>query len=142
MKLQELLDNGFYKVGNNYSLTLTYAIFFNPETKETHEELAVDLDYGDASRDNIEIDECPINEEVAEIYQTYKRHQHHEYTTGEVVKIVRGRKYKGEVKEVVKTFIWQPSYAWSEYQNILYLVFADGTKVNSHNCDLYEGSEA
>ena len=69
------------------------------------------------------------NEEQLETYRKYKNR----FKIGDKIKIVKGRKMVGEEKIVAKFFTYRPNGTYG-HQDIDYLVFTDGTKVNKLNC--------
>ena len=69
------------------------------------------------------------NEEQLETYRKYKNR----FKIGDKIKIVKGRKMVGEEKIVNKFFTYRPNGTYGD-QDIDYLVFTDGTKVNKLNC--------
>ena len=69
------------------------------------------------------------NEEQLETYRKYKNR----FKIGDKIKIVKGRKMVGEEKIVAKFFTYRPNGTYG-HQDIDYLVFTDGTKVNKLHC--------
>ena len=70
-------------------------------------------------------------EEELETYRKYKKR----FKKGDKVKIVNGRKMKGEIKEVKDFFTFRPNGTYG-HQDVEYLVFTDGTKVNKLHCEI------
>lgn len=68
-------------------------------------------------------------EEEKEAYRKYKKR----FKVGDKVKIVNGRKMKDEIKEVKDFFTFRPNGTYG-HQDVEYLVFTDGTKVNKLHC--------
>ena len=68
-------------------------------------------------------------EEEKETYRKYKKR----FKKGDKVKIVNGRKMKGEIKEIKDFFTFRPNGTYG-HQDVEYLVFTDGTKVNKLHC--------
>lgn len=68
-------------------------------------------------------------EEEKEAYRKYRK----QFRKGDIIKIVAGRKMKGEEKEVKDMFTFRPNGTYG-HQDIEYLVFTDGTKVNKEYC--------
>ena len=62
-------------------------------------------------------------------YRIYKNR----VEVGDTVTIVKGRKMLNETKKVIKMFTFRPSGTYG-HQDVDYLVFEDGTKVNRRNC--------
>ena len=69
------------------------------------------------------------NEEQLETYRKYKNR----FKIGDKIKIVKGRKMVGEEKIISKFFTYRPNGTYG-HQDIDYLVFTDGTKVNKLHC--------
>lgn len=69
------------------------------------------------------------NEEQLEHYRKYRN----KFKIGDKIKIIKGRKMVGEEKIVAKFFTYRPNGTYG-HQDIDYLVFTDGTKVNKLNC--------
>lgn len=70
-------------------------------------------------------------EEEKETYRKYKKR----FKKGDKVKIVNGRKMKGEIKEIKDFFTFRPNGTYG-HQDVEYLVFTDGTKVNKLHCEI------
>lgn len=66
--------------------------------------------------------------------ERYRKHMRR-FRKGDKVKIVDGRKMRGEVKEVEDMFTYRPSGTYG-HQDVEYLVFTDGTKVNRLYCEI------
>ena len=78
---------GFFKVkqsGGSYVV----AVFYNPYTGETRSECVRDYDYGDCSRDNDELYNMPIDEEVRSLWL----HSQGQILAGDTVEVFKGRK--------------------------------------------------
>lgn len=121
-----MLENRFYKVterGGSYVV----AVLFNPIT---HEEKTINIYDDDAPYPitNEEYYFLPVDKTVKELYSRFKG----EIKSGDLVKIVKGRKMLNEIKRVVKTFEYRVHGGYS----VSYLVFEDNTKVQKDNCVL------
>lgn len=69
-------------------------------------------------------------EEEKEAYRKFRR----KFRKGDKVIINRGRKMRGEIKEVKDFYTFRPEYTYG-HCDTNYLVFTDGTKVNRLHCD-------
>lgn len=69
-------------------------------------------------------------EEELESYRKYCR----KFKKGDKVVIARGRKMKGEIKEVESLFTFKIQQCYG-HADVDYLVFTDGSKVNKLHCD-------
>lgn len=130
IKFTKELKNEFYRVsstGGSYDV----ATFFNPITKEEFSRCIYDYDDVRVEQAEAEYREIPFSEKVRRIWLHHKGI----IQVGDLVKINRGRKFKGEQKRVVKEFVYKVNgtYGWGD---VTYLVFEDGTKVAKYNCDL------
>lgn len=70
-------------------------------------------------------------EEERENYRKYRKW----FRKGDRVRIVDGRKMRGEIKEVEDMFTYRPNGTYG-HQDVEYLVFTDGTKVNKLYCEI------
>ena len=70
-------------------------------------------------------------DEELEAYRKYRR----EFKIGDIVKIIDGRKMKGETKEIAKMFRFTVPNTYGKIYTD-YLVFTDGTKVNKLYCEI------
>ena len=70
-------------------------------------------------------------EEELKAYRKFRK----DFRKGDKVKIVAGRKMKGEFKEVKDMFTFRPDGTYG-HQDVDYLVFTDGTKVNKQYCEI------
>ena len=125
--------NGFYKVETS-GFSLTSATFFNPITKESFSKIVWDNDDDRVKEENEDLYYLPICERAKQLWLNHNG----VIQTGDMVKIVKGRKMVGEVKKVVRFYEWEKV---GSYGNIgtTYCVFDDDTKVNINNCELYRG---
>lgn len=73
-----------------------------------------------------------IIDATEEQLETYRKHKN-KFKIGDTVKIVKGRKMVGEEKVIYKFFTYRPNGTYG-HQDIEYLVFTDGTKVNKLHC--------
>lgn len=73
-----------------------------------------------------------IIDATEEQLETYRKHMNR-FKVGDTVKIVKGRKMVGEEKVISKFFTYRPEGTYG-HQDVDYLVFTDGTKVNQLNC--------
>ncbi len=122
-------ENGFYKVGQSGG-SYVVAYLFNPETKEEKSFCVRDYDYCDCSRDNDDLYNLPINEEVRRLYL---RH-HGIISAGDTVRVVKGRKIPiGTVATVERIYDWRDAYGRIQ---TVYAVFTNGLKTNINNCVL------
>lgn len=69
--------------------------------------------------------------EQLEDYRIYKN----DIKKGDIIKIIDGRKMKGEIKQVKYEFTYRPDGTYG-HQDVDYLVFTDGTKVNKLYCQI------
>lgn len=69
-------------------------------------------------------------EEIKEYRKAY-----HKFKIGDKVKINRGRKMLGEIKEIKGFYTFRPDRTYG-HCDTNYLVFTDGTKVNKLHCDI------
>lgn len=69
-------------------------------------------------------------DEEKEIYRRKTR----KFKIGDIVIISRGRKMKGEQKQIKRMFTFRPNGTFG-HNDVEYLVFEDGTKVNRLHCD-------
>lgn len=123
------MENGFYKVCQT-GYTFITAVFFNPDTGEVKREVVRDYDYADGSRDNDELYDMPINEEVRRMWQ------HHEgvILKGDTIKVVKGRKVKiGTVATVVDIRPYKDCYGRTL---TMYAYLSTGERTNIQNCEL------
>lgn len=70
-------------------------------------------------------------DEELETYRKYRK----EFKIGDIVKIIDGRKMKGETKEIAKMFRFTVPNTYGKIYTD-YLVFTDGTKVNKLYCEI------
>ena len=119
----------FYKVEERGSInSVINAILYDPEKKQ---ELILKVydDYDGVI--NAEWFNATINVEV-------RKQWHKDFKAieeGDFVKIIKGRKMLGAIKQVAQIFTFRPNgtYGWSDE---VYLRFTDGTKVMKKNCKL------
>ena len=126
IKFTKELKNEFYRVSNTGG-SYDVATFFNPITKEEFSRCIYDYDDVRVQQEEAEYREIPFSEKVRRIWLHHKGI----IQVGDLVKINRGRKFKGKQKRVVKKLVYK--YVWGD---VIYLVFEDGTKVAQDNCDL------
>lgn len=69
-------------------------------------------------------------EEIKEYRKAY-----HKFKIGDKVKINRGRKMLGEIKEIKGFYTFRPDRTYG-HCDTNYLVFTDNTKVNKLHCDI------
>ena len=69
-------------------------------------------------------------EEELETYRKWRR----QFKKGDKVIIARGRKMRGEVKEVESLFTFKVKQCYG-HADVEYVVFTDGSKVNKLHCD-------
>lgn len=120
------MENQFYKVGTR-GMTYEVAIMYNPFTNEEKTITIYDNDqYNPIVND--EFYYMPVNEEAKKIYQKKILFQ---FEKGDKVQIVSGRKMKGEIKIISKTF----KYKVHSGLFIDYVVFDDNTKVQAEYCN-------
>ena len=121
----------FYKVAEDCGIFCTNT-FFNPETKEVKTICVRDYDYNDKSRDNDELYFMPIDEAARKLFL----HHRGVICPGDLIQIIKGRKYKpgttGKVKDI------KPYY--DKYHRFIcnYLYLETGEKVSADNCKLIE----
>ena len=119
-------ENKFYKVavrGGSYAV----AVLFNPITFKEETINIYDNDYENPIT-NEEYYYLSIDKKASEMYQHFKG----SIKTGDLVKVVKGRKMLNETKRVTKIF----EYKVHNRLSITYLVFDDNTKVQQDNCIL------
>lgn len=128
---------GFYKVDEEQHLSFANAILFNPNTNEIKSVRISDADDDWCYLFNKELYHAEIN------YSLQKKYYAHIgfIEIGDLVKIVSGRKMKGEVKKIVSEYIYHIDGLKGEYGDVYYYVFDDGTKVQQHHCRLFKKEE-
>jgi len=128
--------DGSYKVAS-WGFSISNDTFYNPDTNEEVSHITWDNDDNRVELAMKEWRECPsvIDDVESPIYRKWM-HKHKKALLGDKVIISRGRKFKGEIKQIKSefTYILDGTYGKGE---IDYWVFTDGTKVAKHNCDLY-----
>ena len=130
----EKIKQGYYKV-NEYGYSYVTAIFFNPITKEHYSRAVYDYDDDRVRIYAGEHYDAPIDENVRKIWL----HFNGVIQVGDLVNIVKGRKFKGEQKRVIRQFTYKIDGMYGRsYGDVEYLVFEDGTKVAHHNCELVQ----
>ena len=128
------MENRFYKVGQDGG-TYVVATLYNPITDETKTQRVRDYDYADGSRDDDELYDMPIDEEVRRIWL----HRNGLILVGDTIKVVKGRKIPhGTVGKVVDKKPWRDNYGRTR---AIYLYLDNGDKVNEDNCILEGGIE-
>lgn len=124
-------DNGNKNVDNRHvvdidnSYSFADAIVINEDG--TYDRVTYMIDDVRTYNNEVIID---ATEEEKEAYRKHKRH----FIKGDKVKINRGRKMLGDIKIVDKEFTYRPNGTYG-HQDVEYLVFTDGTKVNKRHCD-------
>lgn len=131
---------GFYKVKESGG-TYVVGTFYNPTTNEEFSVCTRDYDYEDGRRDIDELYYLRINEEAKVAW----KHAYGAVTYGDLVIIVKGRKMVGMTKEIADMYVFIPEHCRSWKNKMAYakkyLVFVDGTKVASENCELAQPYE-
>ncbi len=123
------IPNGFFKVSHEGGSLVT-ANFYNPETKETIHKVVRDYDYSDCSRDDDELYNMPINEEIKKIWL----HDRGIIQVGDRVKVVKGRTLPhGSVLTVRAKYDYKDQY---KRYVATYLYFEEGGKINENNVEL------
>ena len=120
---------GFFKVkqsGGSYVV----AVFYNPYTGETRSECVRDYDYGDCSRDNDELYNMPIDEEVRSLWL----HSQGQILAGDTVEVCKGRKVPKGTIATGKSI--RPYYDRYGRWVADYAYFTDGQRTNIENCRL------
>lgn len=127
-----------YYIVKTRGFSLTFTTIFNPETLDVIDEITWDIDdtYYDISKRAITIRNLPEDENVTKLYNHFKG----EIQIGDEVKIIKGRKFKNEIKQVEKMFDYTIPNTYGKIV-VKYLVFTDGTKVNIENCELIKNYE-
>ena len=120
------------KVDNRHTVDIISSISFSDAVQlnedGTYERVTYMIDDERTYSNEAIID---ATDEELEIYRKYKR----EFKIGDTIKIVAGRKMKGEIKEIAKMFRYViPNTYGKRYTD--YLVFTDGTKVNKLYCEI------
>lgn len=134
----EKIKQGYYKV-NEYGNSYVTATFFNPITKDHYKVTIYDYDDDRVRIFAGEHYDAQINQDARKAWL----HFIGAIQIGDLVKIVKGRKFKGEVKKVVKEFTYKIDGMYGRcYGDVEYLVFDDGTKVARNNCELVQNYEA
>ena len=134
-----MLENKFYKVGQSGSSFVT-ATLFNPITKEEKRVKVYDGDYYDQEYAGCDIEayHMPFNKEARIEYLHYNGYAF----VGDFVKIVSGRKMLGEIKKIVREWVYtQPCSYGRDWGKTYYFVFEDGTKVQQKHCKYYESNK-
>lgn len=129
---------GFYKVKTT-GFSITIDTFYNPETKEEVEHMTWDIDDDRVEYAMRDWRDCPsvIDELDSPIYREWA-HKHKRALLGDKVIISRGRKFKGEIKQIKGEFTYVVDGTYGK-GDVDYWTFTDGTKVAKYNCDLYLG---
>ena len=73
-----------------------------------------------------------IIDATPEQLETYRKYKNN-FKIGDKVRIIKGRNMVGEEKVIAKFFTYRPNGTYG-HQDIDYLVFTDGTKVNKLHC--------
>ena len=120
------------KVDNRHTVDIINSISFSDAVQinedGTYERITYMIDDVRTYGNEVIID---ATDEELETYRKHKR----EFKIGDTIKIVNGRKMKGEIKEVAKMFRFTvPNTYGKQYTD--YLVFTDGTKVNKLYCEI------
>lgn len=125
-------DNGNKNVDNRHvvdidnSYSFADAIVINEDG--TYDRVTYMIDDVRTYNNEVIID---ATEEEKEAYRKYKKR----FKKGDKVKIINGRKMKGEIKEIKDFFTFRPNGTYG-HQDVEYLVFTDGTKVNKLYCEI------
>lgn len=119
--------HGFYKVDQKGG-SLVVATLYNPDTTEVEHVTVRDYDYSDCSRDNDEIYDLPINEDVRREWL----HHNGVILPGDTVEVVKGRKVAKGTIATVKAV--KPVYDHYNRWVADYLYFTDGPRTNVENC--------
>ena len=124
-----MLANGFYKVANS-GFSLTEAIFFNPETKESYSKIVWDNDdYRVEQENEVEYNE-PIDDEVRKVWLRYRGI----IQEGDTIKVIKGRKVpKGTIAKVTGFRDWKDEYGRVQ---ATYVLLDNGMRTNVNNCIL------
>ena len=127
-----------YYIVKESGMSYTFTTIFNPITFDIIEEMTWNIDdtYFDNNERAIAIRNLPRSESVTKLYNHIKG----KIQVGDNVKIVNGRKYKNEEKQVKKIFDYIVPNTYGK-KVITYLVFNDYTKVNIDNCELVKNLE-
>lgn len=125
---------GYYCVGTD-GFSLSYATYFNPETKDKFTKLVWDID--DPRVENEP--EVQILRALPYADSAVMRAYNHfigKIQVGDLVEVYKGRKIpKGYRGEVVKIWTWHDQY---HRPQTTYVVFPDGQKTNIANCRLVD----
>lgn len=121
---------GFFKVAQSGGSYVT-ATLYNPTTGEDKIVTVRDYDYADCSRDNDEVYNTPINDEVRRVWL----HKGGHILVGDTVEVVKGRKVKVGTIAIVKEI--RPYYDRYGRWVADYLYFTDGQRTNINNCKMY-----
>lgn len=134
--MKETFEN--YYIVKTRGFSLTFTTIFNPETLDVIDERTWDIDdtYLDTNERALTISSLPRNEAVTKLY----KHFNGEIQIGDEVKIIKGRKFKNEIKQIEKMFDYTIPNTYGKIV-VKYLVFTDGTKVNIDNCELIKNYE-
>lgn len=123
------LTNFYIVRTRGYSITIVTA--FNPVTMEEFEQMVYDYDDPWYEMTYDEVASLPrATDEVMKLYNHFKGI----IQEGDLVKIVKGRKFVGELKRVTKKFEFKVPH--TKNITVDYLVFEDGSKVTEFNCEL------
>lgn len=119
----------FYKVHESGGTYVT-GIFYNPTTGEVKHELLRDYDYADGSRDNDELYNMPIDEEVRRVWLNRQGI----ICKGDFIEVVKGRTIPhGTIAKVVDKKPYKDMYGRTQ---AIYLYLDNGKKINEDNCEL------
>lgn len=120
------------KIDNRHTVDIISSISFSDAVQinedGTYERVTYMID-DERTYDNEAI--IDATDEELEAYRKYRK----EFKIGDIVKIIDGRKMKGETKEIAKMFRFTVPNTYGKIYTD-YLVFTDGTKVNKLYCEI------
>lgn len=124
-------ENGKEVVDNRHTVDIKSSYSFAVAIQVNNDGTFENVTYMDDDRrswnNNAVVD---ATDDEIELYRKYCKH----FCKGDKIIITKGRKMKGEIKEVKSQFVYRP-YGTFGHNDIDYLVFTDGTKVNKLYCD-------
>ena len=132
---EEMLLQGFYKVGENGGTFVT-GRFFNPVTLEAGTKRLRDYDYSDGSRDNDSLYYMPINHEVEKIFA----HLRGWVFKGDLVEVFKGRKVPTGTTGTITGFrYWKDCYGRIQTTYaLIHTSTGEDVKTSVTNCRLLD----
>lgn len=131
--VEDIENNGFFKVSDGNGGSLVVNTFFNPETLEEQRITVRDYDYEPSVKDNDDLYNLPVNDAVRRVWLHHNGH----ILEGDVIRVYKGRKVKKGTIATVKGFrdIYDKYNRWIAK----YAILDNGISLNIDNCELYKG---